>query len=252
MGSLLTPYYIEKEVPGLRALAGEGWWVNDPAGLPAGTAQEQMLSFYKPLRDRVAATVRAGDRPVSIAGDCCTSLAVLAGLQQAGIAPHLIWLDAHGDFNTWETTPSGFLGGMPLAMMVGRGEQTLPAGLGMETLTETRVILSDARDLDPGEADNLAASQVQHVPDVADLLAIDLPAGPLYIHFDTDVLDPADAPAMNYPTPGGPSVATMQQVFKRLAETGRVVAVSMSAWNPALAGAGRTDKVCFGLLEILI
>jgi arginase len=65
---------------------------------------------------------------VSIAGDCVATMGVLAGLHDAGITPTLIWFDAHGDFNTWETTPSGFLGGMPLAMIVGRGEQTMPHG----------------------------------------------------------------------------------------------------------------------------
>jgi len=248
---ILTPYYIAEHVPALLGLEQAGWWVNDPAGLPTGTGQDQMLSFYRPLRDQVAATVKAGDRPVSIAGDCCTSLAVLAGLQQAGSAPTLIWLDAHGDFNDWSTTPSGFLGGMPLAMMVGRGDQTIPAGLELQTLPEDRVILSDARDLDPGEAENLAESQVRHVRDVTDLLTLDLPAGPLWVHFDTDILDPVDAPAMNYPTPGGPPLVTMQRVFQRLADTGRVVAVSMSSWNPALEGAGRSAKICFDLLQTL-
>ena len=84
-----------------------------------------MSQLHRPLADFIHKTIRQGDRPVSFAGDCCTTLGVVAGLQRADLNPTLIWLDAHGDFNTWETSPSGFLGGMPLAMMVGRGEQTM-------------------------------------------------------------------------------------------------------------------------------
>jgi arginase len=83
---------------------------------------------------------------VSIAGDCCTSLGVAAGLLAAGIDPTLIWFDAHGDFNTWETTPSGFLGGMPLAMLAGRGEQTIVHGVGLKNLEESNIYLADARE----------------------------------------------------------------------------------------------------------
>ena len=177
-------------------------------------------------------TARAGQRPVSIAGDCCATLGVLAGLQRAGVQPTLIWLDAHGDFNTWDTSPSGFLGGMPLAMLAGRGEQTMVRGLGLTPLAEERIILSDARDLDPGEKEAVAHSAVIHLPQVEQLLDYPLPDGPLYVHFDVDVVDVADVPAVSYPAPGGPSAATLQQVFHHLAQTGRITAVSLSTWNP--------------------
>src|SRR5512136_997268 len=98
-----------------------------------------MSVLHQPLAEFTAQTVLHGDRPVSLAGDCCTPLGVLAGLQQAGLVPVLLWLDAHGDFNTWETTPSGFLGGMPLAMLVGRGDQTMAQAVGLRPLPESRV-----------------------------------------------------------------------------------------------------------------
>ncbi len=107
--------------------------------------------MYNPLAQLVTIVLKSGELPVSVAGDCCTSIGILAGLQQAGVDPTLIWFDAHGDFNTWETTPSGFLGGMPLAMLVGKGEQTIMEGVGTSVLPEEQVILSDGRDLDPGE-----------------------------------------------------------------------------------------------------
>jgi arginase len=186
-----------------------------------------------------------------VAGDCCTSLGVLAGLQRAGISPTLIWFDAHGDFNTWETTPSGFLGGMPLAMLVGRGEQTIVEGVGLKPLPEVQVILTDGRDLDPGERLALQSSEVTHLPGVEDLLDFPLPEGPLYVHFDTDIVDPSEAPAMNYPVAGGPSAETLRRVFRRLAESRQLAAVSLSAWNPALDGNGQSQSACMSLLKKL-
>jgi arginase len=91
-----------------------------------------------------------------------------------------------------------------------------------------------------------------HLPDVTDLLDLPLPAGPLYIHFDVDVIDVADAPAMSYPAPGGPSVANLAEVFDRLAASGQVAAVSVSAWNPELDGDGRSRKLSMELLSRLV
>ncbi|MEZ4518878.1 MAG: arginase family protein [Chloroflexota bacterium] len=165
----------------------------------------------------------------------------------------LIWFDAHGDFNTWETSPSGFLGGMPLAMAVGRGEQTLLEATGMQPWPEEKVFLTDARDLDPGERDLVEASSVRHLTQITDLLNEEtLPPGPLYIHFDTDVIDPADAPAMNYPAPGGPSTALVREVFQRLAATDRVVAVSVSLWEPSLDRDGSTRQTILDILPALL
>lgn len=253
---ILTPYFLDEREAGLEALARPGWRVNRPTlpdgKTPPGEKQARMAALYRPLRDAVAEAVGEGRRPVSVAGDCCTTLGVLAGLQRAGLAPALIWFDAHGDFNTWETTPSGFLGGMPLAMAVGRGEQTLVEGVGLTPIPEEKVILTDARDLDPGEREVVAGSAVTHLPQVEQLLERQLPAGPLYVHFDVDVLDPNEAPAMNYPAPGGPAAETLRRVFRRLAESGRVAAVSLSSWAPGLDEDGRSQKVCLELLKELV
>ncbi len=177
---------------------------------------------------------------------------MLAGLQRVGLNPVLIWLDAHGDFNTWETTPSGFLGGMPLAMLVGRGEQTMTKAVGLRPIPEARVILTDGRDLDPGEKQALAQSGVHHITDSRLLLNHPLVANPVYLHFDTDIVNPEDAPAMGYRAEGGPSFAELQTIFRSLAQTGRVVAVSMTTWNFKLDADGRSQVVCMELLHSLI
>ncbi len=134
---ILTPYFLDEERPGLDALAGPDWIRNTPE-LPTGEQIRRLSTIYNPLADSVARAIKSGARPISIVNDCCASLGMIAGLQRAGVNPTLIWFDAHGDFNTWETTPSGFLGGMPLAWLVGRGDMTVVDGLGMQALPEKK------------------------------------------------------------------------------------------------------------------
>jgi arginase len=140
---------------------------------------------------------------------------------------------------------------MPLAMIVGRGEQTIADGVGLSSLGERYVILSDARDLDPEEAKAVASSTVTHLTHLEMLLDAPLPSGPLHVHFDTDVIDPVLAPAMSYPAPGGPSPDTVKRVFHRLADTERICAVSVSAWNPKLDTDGWTHRLSMDLLGVL-
>jgi arginase len=246
----LTPYFLDQPLPGLISLVQDDWELLDPV-LPEGTTQSQTGEISKLLAQKIEATLERGERPISIAGDCCTSLGVAAGLRRSGIEPALIWFDAHGDFNTWETTPSGFLGGMPLAMLVGRGEQTIMDSLELEPLPESQVILTGARDLDPGEREMLEKSQVLQLTDVNLLLAVELPKSPIWVHFDTDVLDAHESPAQNYPVYGGPSENDLRRVFRHLGKTGMICAVSVSTWNPALQGAEISEAVSTSLLEEL-
>jgi arginase len=248
---ILTPFFLDDPLLGLERLPKSDWIINKPA-LAAQEKQQRLLKLYQPLRETVANTIQRQVRPVSIAGDCCTSLAVLAGLQLAGLSPTLIWFDAHGDFNTWETTPSGFLGGMPLAMLVGRGDQTIATGLGLKVFPESQVTLTDARDLDPEERRTLARSDVRHIIDASDLLEMPLPNGSLYVHFDTDIINPKEAPAMNYLVESGPSVAVLKRVFRRIGQTGRLSAVSVSSWNPELDKDGRTEETVLNLIDDLL
>ena len=248
---ILSPSFLDEALPELESLAKSDWTINNPA-LSDGTKQVRISAIHKPLADLVSEAFSADARPVSIAGDCCTAIGVLAGLQYAGINPSLIWFDAHGDFNTWETTPSGFLGGMPLAMIVGRGDQSMPRAVNLNALPENQVILTDARDLDPAERKLVNQSALVHLTDVEELLTHPLPAGPIYIHFDTDVVSLRESPAHNYPAQGGPSSAVMQSVFSRLARSEQVIAVSISSWNPKLDKDKKSENISMSLLQTLI
>jgi arginase len=244
VGVIAVPYFIGAAMGGL--VTPQPCLELSPP-LPDGSPQERLAVLYRHLADQVAAETS----PVVYAGDCLAAIGVLAGLQRTGIDPTLIWFDAHGDFHTWQTTRSGFLGGMPLAMIVGRGEQTIVDGAGLAPLDERRVVLVGARDLDPGEDEAVAASSMIVVPSVVDLIRRDPPPGALHVHVDLDVVDPREMPAHNYPVPGGPSLREMQAVLAHLAATGRVAAVSFSTWNPALPGADRAAAATAALAAAL-
>ena len=248
---ILTPFLLDQPAPELESLAQPDWIINKPP-VPDADSRRRMARLHQPIADFVVTAIAQGERPVSIAGDCCTTIGVLTGLRRAGLDPALLWFDAHGDFNTWETSPSGFIGGMPLAMLVGRGEQTLTDAAGLRPFPEDQVLLCDARDLDPLEKEALADSQVHHVTDIRNLLQHPLIAQPLYVHFDTDIVNPDDAPAMSYATPGGPTAAQLQAIFRSLSRSARIVAVSMTAWNFALDKDGHSQAVCMELLRSLI
>ncbi len=210
--------------------------------LPDGTPQERMAVLYADL----AESIEAIEHPVVYAGDCVSIIGVLAGLERRNLFPTLFFFDAHGDFNTWETSPSGFIGGMPLAMVTGRGEQTIVRGAGLTPLPDDRVVLVDGRSLDPGEDAAIEASGIRVVS--VDSVAHSIPPeGPIYVHVDADVVDPQHMPAMNYPAPEGPSLDAVRRALIHLAVSGRVVAFSVSSWNPALPGAAEAYEATLRL-----
>jgi arginase len=191
---------------------------------PPGDPWTRMAALYEQV-----ATAVGAESAVVASGDCTTSLGVLAGLQRAGRDVAVVWLDAHADFHTAATTTSGYLGGMPLALAVGRGDLTLPRALGLRPVPESRVVLVDARDTDPGEQVLLAGSAVTRTT-VAGLPGV-LPDGDLYVHLDVDVCAPAELPDLRYPAEGGVGVgvAEVLDAVRVLTATGRVAAIGLAA-----------------------
>jgi len=246
---LITPFFLDRPSLPHRGLPGD--WLNDVT-LHDGPLTRRLSAVHEPLAAEVARALAGGDRPVSIAGDCCAVIPVIAGLQRAGLSPRLLWLDAHGDFNTPATTPSGFIGGMPLAMLVGRGEQDLLRALSMSPVPERDVLLCDARDLDPGEREAVEGSEVRHLRSLAAILEEDLEGRPLHVHLDVDVMSVEDAPAVLYPVPGGPRRADLVELGRRLAARTAPVSVSMTTWVFDRDADGRTGEACLAALEGLL
>jgi arginase len=233
-GVLLLPWHLTDHLAdGLGVVAPEGATVVD--GTPGDDADPwvALVGVYSALADAVAATGDSDDEVTVLTGDCVTAIAVLAGMQRRGLDPAMVWFDAHGDFHTEATTTSGYLGGLPLAKVVGRGDLTLPEALGMTPLPEDRAVLVDARDLDPPEVEALAGSGVRQVA-VADLAPDVLPAGPLLLHVDLDVVDSGELRGLRFPAPGGPGLDAVAAGVATVAGTGRVAGLSIAAtWDPA-------------------
>lgn len=248
---ILSPYFIDKSEPFLKTYLKNGWELNTPT-LPEADPQSRASAVHKPLADKVEKALKAGKRPISIAGDCCATIPVMAGLQRAGITPTFLWLDSHGDFNTWETTPSGFLGGMPLAMIAGLGELRMNGAVGLEPIPSEKIILADGRDLDPGEQVLVEESGITHIKDFSSLKDYPL-KGPVYLHFDCDVVHLDDISAVKYPAKGGPRADEVADVFKHLRKGSELVAISatIGSWAKDTGDVQKSDKVARALLEIL-
>ncbi|BBB60829.1 hypothetical protein UNDKW_2556 [Undibacterium sp. KW1] len=220
----------------------------------------RMGQIYANLATRVQQITEDGDRAVCIAGDCFSTLAVVTGLQKAGRQPdRILWLDAHGDFHTWETTLTKYLGGMPLAMLVGRRDRrrnernaigTFLKEVGIKPYPEEQIILSDARDLDSGEKESLESSKILtcNIDQISKHLS---PHENIYLHFDTDVIDDrTKLPALKYHVRQGPSHAQMSALFSVLRQF-KLVAVSVSAWHEEEDLDNKTAIACLNLLEEL-
>ncbi len=248
---LVTPYFFDVYDPGLKAAVAPGvsFQENDPGGVK-GRAPEYLARLHQPIAEFVKQSVLRNELPVSIAGDCGAALPVMSGLQRAGLDPVLVWLDAHADFNTLATSPSGFLGGMPLAMMVGRGDLSIPEKTGQTAVREDDVWLIDARDLDPLEAKALAASNVNR----ADLGALGTLVfdRPVHLHIDNDIIDAKEVPANNYPVADGPSLADTIEKCLEFALQNHICALSLSGWNGQLDADGKTGRACAKLLALIV
>ena len=216
---------------------------------PVDDIWARLVTLDDAAADQIAAAVRAGSPATVVSGDCLVALATVAGVQRAGLDPALIWLDAHGDVHTLETTTSGYLGGLSLRLALGAHPERL-SSLGLRPIAEDRVVLVDARDLDPPEAAWLAGSAVRRRT-VADLDAGALPGGPLVLHVDVDVIDPGELPGLLFPAPGGPSTESVLAAVGRVLATGRVVALDIACpWHPSQDG--RVQQIRARLLAALL
>ena len=250
-----APYYLgeakaeRREVEAMRqsgiaAELGAEWLTIAP---DFASGDDLVVAVNRALAQAILA--HADKTPVVFANDCTSCLGMMKGLEAK--SPAILWYDSHGDFNTPETTPSGFLGGMPLAALVGRGNQHLMRGLALEPIAETDVIISDVRNLDPEEGLMLRDCGVTIYETLAALDAAPLSDKPLYIHFDTDVVDCAEMPAMSYPEPDGPSLAESIASLKRALSRGDTAGVLFSLWNDTLEGSAEAREATLELVRAL-
>jgi arginase len=214
---------------------------------------------------QVAAKVRAardaGMLPIALAGSCVTCQGVLAGFDHADCGA--VWLDAHADFNSPETSVSGFFPGMSLAVVTGHCYRTYWAQLGDSTpLAEEAVVMFGVRDLSPAaERERLERSAIRVVPwrdgrpqgDVLaalDRLATRVPA--VYLHIDFDGFAPQVAPGVaDEPVPGGLSREDAEAIIRATSERFRIKAATLATSSPARDRDDRTLRLGLWLLELL-
>ncbi|MFL6515617.1 MAG: arginase family protein [Chthoniobacterales bacterium] len=186
--------------------------------------------------------------PLVVAGNCGATLGVVAAL---GPATRVIWADAHGDFNTPDTSISGFLDGMSLARLTGRcwgpATQTIP---GFVPVKEGDVWLIGARDVDPMEEEALASSDVCRIsaPDFnptafAKVVSSHAASDCLHLHLDLDVLDPAVGYANGFAAAGGLTAAQLTDFCSTLAKTRMPDSLTISSYDPKADAAGNISRV---------
>jgi len=204
------------------------------------------------VNSKLAQAVAVHPRPALVlAGNCNSCLGTLAGMLDPGDDPGIVWLDAHGDFNTPETTISGALEGMSLAIATGHCHPELMP----RPVPEDTVILAATRSLDPLEEVRLRQSRIKlasldALPAEVDRVATRVST--IYLHLDLDVLDPAISPGVNFSEPGGISPAQLFGAVKYVMSTGKVGAVAIANFNPDRDREGRTLGIIQELIKDLL
>jgi arginase len=198
-----------------------------------------------------------GSLPLVLAGNCITSLGVLAALppERTGI----VWLDAHGDLNTPETTRSGMLDGMALATALGRCWCELARRVdGFQPVPEECVLLVGARELDPGEQLELSQVMALTSDEARDgeelagrLVSLRKCVDRVYLHVDLDVHAPEEGRANTFQPAGGLSAAEVRGIVGTVAERIPVAAAGITAYDPAVDADGWMLSVGLELMELI-
>jgi arginase len=236
---------------GARALATEiAARLGTEARMVGSPGEGRDSSWDEDLRDSHGCLLEAGGQledalgagrfPVLTASDCSICLTTLPTLARQRPDAWVLWLDAHGDFNSPDTTPSGFLGGMCLAAACGVWQ----SGLG-DGLDPARVVMCGVRDVDPGERVLLETRGVGLVERPGDL-ADHLRGLPVYVHLDLDVLDPSVMPA-RFPAAGGLSDGGLRTLLAEVAAAVELIGLEITAF-PAPERARRVATIVEPLL----
>jgi arginase len=248
---------------GLKHLKRSGIHV-DAVEVEASFPLEMVTAVHvaKALSSKVREARKQGRFPLVLAGNCMSSIGTLAGL---GTSPTgIIWLDAHGDFNTPETTLSGFMDGMALATAVGRCWHKLTATVpGFRPVPEANVVLLGARDLDAAERTALDSSAVRLIEPgairrlgVREALANPLAelqnkVGQVYLHIDLDVLDVAEARINQFAVTGGLTLQDVLTVVQTVRERLKIAAAAITAYDPDYDADGKALRAGTVLIQEL-
>ena len=221
----------------------------------------------KHLADAVSAQLKNGVLPLGLLQNCNGLMGMLAGVQHSGgwkpLKVGLVWIDAHGDFNTPETTYSGMLGGMPVAISCGLCYDRLRRTCGLDpALPPKYVTMVAVRDTDPYEQDAIDRHDIAQI--TVDDLKGDSPAvdmemerlsvlcDKIYIHVDADVLDPSDIPGAGLPVANGPTAKELADAIEVMFEYPKAAAFGVASYPAARDPDKKALKSVYMLYEATV
>jgi arginase len=234
-------------------------------GTTAGFATEVGTSFAlsQGLARDVGSARESGDLPLILSGNCFVALGTISGLDPSRLG--IVWFDAHGEYNTPESTVTGCLDGMGLAAATGDCWQVLAAGIpGFAPVPQERIVLVGARDFDRQEEARLTRSRLVVVgPNeianrgVAAALApafakLKEDVSQVYLHFDMDVLDPSEAHANELAVEGGLTVQEVEEAVTQLRACCQIAGVGVAGFDPNFDSDGRAARAAFRIIAAVL
>jgi arginase len=245
------------------ALAETGHAVAGPTVLDAGSATERTERVIRVARATARATARSSSRgrlPLILSGGCLYGVGVAQALQRMARSFGALWVDAHGDFNTPETTPSGYWDGMALATLCGRSLPEVYKAIELAPVPFSQVVHLGGRALDPPEVEDFARLQVLAVPpaEVArearrSQICAHLARQPhLYLHVDLDGIDPAASPAVHFPVAEGIVLDDLLDCFDALPRPLAITLAGLDFDRATDEQAERQTSTCVELVRHLL
>ncbi len=256
-------------IPRLRAL---GYHVTDAGDIaipfrnddPAldgvkGRYVKEITQISRDIYEAGARVMKNNGIPVFLGGDHAIAIGTVASVA-ADEPVGLVWVDAHADFNTPETSPSGNIHGMPLAVLTGDGYEALVnAGHPGRKVDPDNVVMIGQRDLDPGEKQRIRATGItiftmrdideQGISTIASKIMMKFAhLKRFHLSLDMDALDPVEAPGVGTPVPGGISYREAHLLMEILADSGKLGSMDLVEINPILDVANKTSKLAVELI----
>ena len=255
-----VPWYLGREHPDLsrgprvlaEAIGGETVVVPAPQERPVPNEVADSFEVIRSVRSAVGEAVEEDRFPLVLAVNCFTSLGTVAGV---GRDVGVVWFDAHGDFHTPDSTITGFLDGMGLAMLLGDGWSEMRATIeGLRPVPGENALLVSARDLDPTEADRVAASRLSRADTDTLEPALDELAtrvDTVYLHVDLDVIDPAVARANVLAVEGGPDTEQLEEALAAVSSRFEIAGAALTAYDPSQDHENRIPGIAARLAQVL-
>ena len=232
-----------------------------PEGQPHLKYLEPIVSASEELATLVSTTLEEQKFPLLLGGDHSISLGSVTGVARVHKNIGIIWVDAHADFNTDETTPSGNIHGMILAALAGIGNNSLTrAGGWTPKINKETIVIVGARDLDRQEQELLRTHKIavftmsdidqRGMTDVMkEAIAIaSQHDNPIHLSLDMDSLDPREAPGVGTPVRGGLSYREAHLAMELVSASQRLVSMDVVEVNPILDSENTTAKLAVELI----